>query len=231
MSMVRKSWGHSAVDNRLWWLWVPAPRAQLRTRRGRHRETSSFAPTRRLFEIESGRELRQRDHSKNPPVYCETGGPDACVISSLPVLQHVLILQAPVLPQLQGGQQDHESAETRMPESQHAIVGIAEDVGRGDEPQPGHDFGHLLPALQRDIFELGKPKDQNADRKRIQDHIAAFGIDDLMARRAGKPWRQHDQHAKQHAAPVFPCSVGSERTKVPHGKPPLKEAYVSGWRA
>ena len=100
--------------------------------RGRHRETCSFAPTRRLFEIESGRELRQRYPSKNPPVCCQTGGPDASVIASLPVLQHVLILQAPVLPQLQGGQQDHESAETRMPESQHAIVGIAEDVGRGD---------------------------------------------------------------------------------------------------
>ncbi len=62
------------------------------------------------------------------PCYC------VMVIALLAVLQHVLIVQVPVLPQLQGGQQHHEAAETRVPVSQQSIGGIAENVGRGDQP-------------------------------------------------------------------------------------------------
>src|SRR5216684_5700005 len=109
-----------------------------------------------------------------------------------------------------------------MVESEQAIAGIAEDVGRGDQPQAEHDCGHLLPTLQRNILQLCKAEHQDADRNRIQDHEAAFRIDNFMACLRGKPWRQHDQHAKQHAAPVFPCSMSAEKTKVRHCKPPLK---------
>src|ERR1700737_3451887 len=109
-----------------------------------------------------------------------------------------------------------------MPESEHALAGIAEDVERGDQPQAEHDSGHLLPTLQRDILQLGKAEHQHADRKRIQDHEAAFRIDNLMAGLRRKPWRQDDQKAKQHAAPIFPRSMSAEKTKVRHCKPPLK---------
>src|ERR1700681_3310193 len=109
-----------------------------------------------------------------------------------------------------------------MPESEQAIAGIAEHVRRGDQPQPERDFGHLLPTLQRHILQLGEAEYEDADRKRIQDHEAAFRIDKFTACLGGKPRRQHDQHAKQHAAPVFPCSMSAEKTKVRHCKPPLK---------
>src|SRR4030088_417789 len=56
----------------------------------------------------------------------------------------------------------------------------------------------------------------------MQDHEAALRIDKLMACLRGKPRRQRNQHAKQHAAPVFPCSMSAEKTKVRHCKPPLK---------
>src|SRR5258708_24913495 len=109
-----------------------------------------------------------------------------------------------------------------MPESEQAVTGIAEHVRRGDQPQPDHDFGHLLPTLQRHILQLGEAEYEDADRKRIQDHEAAFRIDKFTACLDGKPRRQHDQHAKQHAAPVFPCSMSAEKPKVRHCKPPLK---------
>ena len=63
--------------------------------------------------------------------------------------------------------------------------------------------------------KLGEAEYQDADRKRIQDHEAAFRIDKFMACLGGKPRRQHDQHAKQHAAPVFPCSMSAEETESP----------------
>src|SRR3977135_2895239 len=43
-----------------------------------------------------------------------------------------------------------------------------------------------------------------------------------MACLRGKPRRQRNQHAKQHAAPVFPCSMSAEKPKVRHCRPPLK---------
>src|SRR5260370_31427038 len=109
-----------------------------------------------------------------------------------------------------------------MVEPEQAMGGIAEDVRRGDQPQAEQYSGHLLPTLQSNIFQLGKAEHQDADRNRIQDHEATFRIDNFMACLRGKPWRQHDQHAKQHAAPVFPCSMRVEETKVRHCKPPLK---------
>src|SRR5713226_2438185 len=109
-----------------------------------------------------------------------------------------------------------------MPESEQTIAGIAEDVGRGDQPQSEHDFGHLLPTLQGHILKLGEAEYHHADRKRIQDHQATVRIDKLMALLGREPWRQHDEQAKQHATPVFPCSMGVKKTKVRHCKPPLK---------
>src|SRR5882724_6827468 len=41
-----------------------------------------------------------------------------------------------------------------------------------------------------------------------------------------KPWRYHDQHAKQHAEPVFPRSMRTEETKVRHCRPPLKKRGI-----
>jgi hypothetical protein len=50
---------------------------------------------------------------RNPPVCCQTVEAwRHLVISLLPVLEHVLIVQVPVLPQLQGPEQNHESAKT-----------------------------------------------------------------------------------------------------------------------
>src|ERR1700694_3437351 len=118
-----------------------------------------------------------------------------------------------------------------MVESEHAVAVVAEYVGRGDQPQPDQDSGYLFPAPQRHIFKLGQAKYDHADHKRIQNHVAAVAINTLMACLAGKPWRHHDQHAKQHAKPVFPCSMSIGKPKIRHRKPPSAEAYVSGWRA
>src|SRR6266480_146664 len=109
-----------------------------------------------------------------------------------------------------------------MPELEQTIAGIAEDVGRGDQPQPEHDFCYLLPTLQSHILKLGETEHHDADRKRIQDHYAAVRVDKLMAVLGRKPWRQRDEHAKQHATPVFPCSMSGKKTKVRHCKPPLE---------
>src|SRR6266567_1490384 len=109
-----------------------------------------------------------------------------------------------------------------MPELEQTIAGIAEDVGRGDQPQPEHDFCYLLPALQSHILKLGETEHHDSDRKRIQDHYATVRVDKLMAVLGRKPWRQCDEHAKQHATPVFPCSMSVKKTKVRHCKPPLE---------
>jgi hypothetical protein len=37
----------------------------------------------------------------------------------------------------------------------------------------------------------------------------------------------YDQHAKQHAEPVFPWSMSTEEAKVRHSKPPLKRRHTS----
>ena len=109
-----------------------------------------------------------------------------------------------------------------MPEPQHAVAGIAEDVGRRDQPHAERDFGHLLPALQCNIFKLRQAEHQDADSERIEDNETALRIDDLAVRLHGKPWRQHDQHAKQHAEPVLPCPMSFEETKVRHVNLPSK---------
>src|ERR1700704_3302055 len=109
-----------------------------------------------------------------------------------------------------------------MPEPEQAVAGIAEHVRRGDQPQTDQDFGHLLPTLQRHILQLGEAEYEDADRKRIQDHEAAFRIDKFTAFLGGETRRQHNQNPKPQAAPVFPCSMSAEKPKVRHCRPPLK---------
>src|SRR5262249_39932694 len=98
----------------------------------------------------------------------------------------------------------------------------AEDRGRSDQPKPEQDLGTLLPALQRSIFELSKAKHEDADSERIEDHKAALALDHVMVRLVREPWRYDDQKAKQHAEPVFPCSMGTQKSKVRHCRPPCK---------
>src|SRR5437868_5618901 len=73
---------------------------------------------------------------------------------SMTVLQQIVVAQIPVLPQLQCAEQHDEDAERGMPKQHQAVIGVAEDRRRSDQPEAEQDFGYLLPALQRDIFEL-----------------------------------------------------------------------------
>src|SRR6266478_6974083 len=108
-----------------------------------------------------------------------------------------------------------------MPEPEQALTGITEDVRRGDQPQPNEDFGHFFPTLQCHILKLGEAEYDDADRERVQNHVTAVCVGKPMAAVCGEPWREYDQHAKQHAEPVFPCSMSVEKPKVRHRKPPL----------
>src|SRR3954451_12238548 len=129
---------------------------------------------------------RSRRCSSGPPAAARPTGANSWLL--LPVLGQVLVAEVPVLPQLQGCQQHHQSAEAGMPEPKQTVAGIAEDVGRGGQPDAERDLGHLLPALQRNIFKLRKAEYKDADRERIQDDQAAFRVDDFVVRLHGKPW-------------------------------------------
>src|SRR5882724_2863022 len=137
-----------------------------------------------------------------------------------------LIAQAPVLPELERSQQRDDCTEGNVPASKYVVAGVAEDERRGDQPEAKRDGPHLLPALQCDIFELGQTEDQHADHERIEDHGAAFGVHHVVAGER-KPRRYHDQHAKQHAEPVFPRAMLAEETKARHCRPPLEKRHTS----
>src|ERR1700757_2475875 len=96
--------------------------------------------------------------------------------ASLPVLEHVLVAQLPVLPELQGREQHDQRAEGGMVEAEQAAAVIAEHKGREDQPEPDDDACDLLPALQRDIFELGEAEHDDADHHGVEDDNAASGV-------------------------------------------------------
>ena len=54
------------------------------------------------------------DRAKTRRSVAKTGGPDRQGL--LPMPGQILLVQIPVLPQLQGGEQRHQSAKTEMPE-------------------------------------------------------------------------------------------------------------------
>ncbi|KTT77223.1 hypothetical protein SA6_12205, partial [Staphylococcus epidermidis] len=71
---------------------------------------------------------------------------------------------------------------------------VAEDDRRDDQPKAEQDACHLLPAMQRDIFELGEAQHQHADHEAVEHQVAALDVDDV-AHLHRKPGRDHDQHA------------------------------------
>src|ERR1700745_3641395 len=140
--------------------------------------------------------------------------------ASLPVLEHVLVAQLPVLPELQGREQHDQRAEGGMVEAEQAVAMIAEHIGREKEPEPGDDASDLLPALQRDIFKLREAEHDEADHHGVEDDNAPSSVSHLTLLRR-KPWGKGNQQAEQHAAPIFPGSMLIKKIDVRHGKPPF----------
>jgi len=61
--------------------------------------------------------------------------------------------------------------------------------------------------LQADVFELRKNEHERAD----QNRIPYDGLIDLLL---GEPRREPDQHANQHADPIFPRAMNLEESSA-----------------
>ena len=90
-----------------------------------------------------------------------------------------------------------------MPVPKRASFRVTKDEWRRNQPYPECDLAGFLPALQADVFELRKSEHKRADQNRIPH-------DGLIALLLGEPGRKPDQHANQHAGPIFPRAMDCE---------------------
>jgi hypothetical protein len=61
--------------------------------------------------------------------------------------------------------------------------------------------------LQADVFKLRKNEHNRANQNRIPN-------DSLIALLVGEPRRESDQHANQHADPIFPRAMSLEESSA-----------------
>ncbi len=141
-------------------------------------------------------------------------------LTSLTVAGQIVVAQFPVLPQLQRRQQNHHAAQAGMPVAQQPFARVAEQIRRDGEPDAEAGFRDLLPALQHDIFKLRQEEHQHADNERIGDGNTIIEL-------AREPGRQSNQQTGQHAQPIFPRAMNTEKTHVQHRGLLLRKRHTS----